>query len=132
MTDLTSNLVSGLTKLGNSEGQSWVTLREAEAAAVCAELSKLHAEHLQDVERMDRAATAIEACGDRDERWRRVVLALSEWENTPRMNAIVALDAIRMAVLEPLDRPAVKTSSPHPDGCDCANCDNVPTARDFL
>lgn len=56
-----SNLVSGLTKLGNAEGESWVTLREAEAAAVCAELSKLHAEHLQDVERMDRAATAMEA-----------------------------------------------------------------------
>jgi hypothetical protein len=54
-------LVSGLTKLGNTEGESWVTLREAEAAAVCAELSKLHAEHLQDVERMDRAATAMEA-----------------------------------------------------------------------
>lgn len=58
---LASNLVSGLTKLGNAEGEAWVTLREAEAAAVCAELSKLHAEHLQDVERMDKAATAMEA-----------------------------------------------------------------------
>jgi hypothetical protein len=59
---VTSNLVlvSGLTKLGNGEGESWVTLREDEAAAICAELSKLHAEHLQDVERMDRAATAME------------------------------------------------------------------------
>jgi len=57
--DLT--LVSGLTKLGNGEGKSWVTLTEAEAAAVCAELSKLHSEHLEDIERMDRAATAMEA-----------------------------------------------------------------------
>lgn len=59
-TNPTSNLVSGLSRLGNPEGESWVTLRESEAAAVCAELSNLHSEHVRDVERMELAAEAIE------------------------------------------------------------------------
>jgi len=85
-----SNLVSGLSKLGNPQGESWVTLREAEAAAICAELSKLHAEHLQDVAQIERAAdtierlNAVETSGSTDRR-----MAVALWRSLDRLHVAV-------------------------------------------
>ena len=115
-----------------------------------AEVVRLRTEHEEDLSRMERATEvigtltervnelqalgqaasiraddaerrAIETNGDREERWKRVVSALSQWESTPRMSALVTLDAIRMAVLEPLDRPAVKTPVAQSE-CICPTC----------
>lgn len=61
--DVLTQALEVLIKPNGSFGAEWnhcSVLKRPEAGALLNELSRLHAEHLQDVDRMDRAAAALE------------------------------------------------------------------------